>query len=237
MRKAATVFLAGVAALACGASESAAQPDPAMSLVRCFCEPDPTDGGASGLLPDRCTITPSGGGPGLPPAVNRSEDIIVSVLVRDAFGAPLAGIPVTAMPVALAGAIFRFDDGLVPGGPGDPFEGSQTVVTGLSGSADFLFDEGGVDLSAVVGFPVPTLTMSIIAAGVPLVPCPTPLMVTSYDMNGTTNVGLADFGLFAACWPPPVDERCNFDFTGPVGAALPDFGLFVANFGADIDNQ
>jgi hypothetical protein len=143
--------------------------------------------------------------------------------------------------VGINGAVFLWDDGLLPGGAGDPDEDPQTLVSDALGQANFVFDEGGVSIPA--GAPVyPTLQFNVTADGpgnpgnpVPLPICAPALSVVGYDMNASGGVTGADLAMFAAIFGT-VNIRGDFNHSGGViGGA--DLALFAAEFGASINNQ
>jgi hypothetical protein len=231
MMKWVTVGLVAVGSLFLASVTFADVPSALNSTVSCYCTADP-GGGASSALPNSCTITPSGTSP--------SEDVHVDVIVRNVLGVVLAGSNVIATGVAQSGAAFIWDDGLVPGGPGDPDEDPQTLISNALGEAFFVRDEGGVSIP--IGAPLyPTLQFNVTAQGpgigdpVPLNTCAPALNVVSYDMTADGVVSGADLAQFAGIFGT-ANIRGDFNHSGgAIGGA--DLALFSAEFGASINNQ
>jgi hypothetical protein len=158
--------------------------------------------------------------------------------VRNVLSAPLAGSTVSVASAPFGGATAYFDNGV---SPAESDEDPQTAVSALDGSANFVFDEGGVLIPAGQGG-LANLDFSVTATGpgpggpVALDPCPADLTVHAYDLDNDAggDCDLADFGNFAAYF---LAGDLRADYTHTAGVGLPDFGLFAQNFGADIDNQ
>jgi hypothetical protein len=237
MRNWVTVGLVAIGSLAIAGAAAADVPSELTSDVGCSCSADAVSGGASQALPLKCTISPSGGTP-TGGNLDPSDDINVSVVVRNVLSAPLAGSTVVVTSAAFGGTTAYFDNGA---SPVESDEDPQTAVSALDGSANFVFDEGGVLIPAGQGG-VANLDFAVTAAGpgpggpVVLDPCPTDLTVHGYDLDNDAggDCDLGDFGTFATYF---TGGDLRGDFTHTAGVGLPDFGLFAGNFGADIDNQ
>jgi hypothetical protein len=216
-------------------------PSDLTSTVSCYCDADPAGGSGAAVPGTNCTICPSGDGV---PSFG-TEDVFVNVVVRNVLGQPLAGSTVTVSSVAVAQDTVVWDDGLIPGGAGDPDEDPQTAVSAADGSASFMFDEGGIGFNEVAGTPIaqPDLDFLVTAQGpgpggpVVLVGCVPQLNMISFDMRGSDcNVGLLDFGDFATCFGAGgIDTRCDFNWDTLVN--LVDFGHFATHWAHDCDLQ
>lgn len=230
MRNWAILGLVAAASLGIAGNSLADVPSSLTSTVGCACTADP-GGGASSQLPNKCTLTPSG--------TNPSEDINVSVVVRNVLGAPLAGSTVVVSSVGVNGAVFIFDDGTIP------FQADEDPQTGLSnGSGVFsgTWDEGGVQMAGATTFP--NLDFSTTASGpgpggpVALAACAPQLSVISYDLNGNGVVDLVDFAIFAGDLASNDDEaNFNWNLGGGDDVDLVDFALFAAELNTSIHFQ
>lgn len=225
MRKVLASIAVFLAAAVC-ASPAQAQPGP-FSTVNCRCAADPASGGASTMLPLKCTISPSGGAGGTDP----SDDILVIVFVSDAIGAPLPGSTVVVSHAAIGATVFIWDPGAPP--IGDTDEDPQTAITNAIGQAIFKYDEGGARSPGCLGG-MPNLDFTVTAQGpgpggpVVLPNCVPDLTVHAYDLDADCDVDVVDFAIFASCFG--VGVRGDFNHDGV--ANVIDFALFAANFGA-----
>jgi hypothetical protein len=227
MSKWVTFGLVAAASLGLAGVSSADVPSSLTSTVLCECHAT-AGGGASGALPLKCTITPSG--------TNPSEDVHVHVTVRNVVGAPLAGSTTTATSVGLAGAIFVWDNGV---SPPEADEDPQTGLSDAGGNVNFTFDEGGVNNAPVAASP--NLDFAVTASGpgpggpVTLAGCSPQLTVVSYDLNANGQVNSIDVGIFASDIGF-ANTRSDFNFSGGAVNSV-DVGLFAAEIGADLAAQ
>jgi hypothetical protein len=228
MSKWVTVGLAVVAIWAMAGSSLADVPSASNSSVSCYCTANAGGTGASSQLPYKCSIGPDGGSP--------SEDIHVDVIVRNVNGVPLAGSTVVCTGVGLNGAVFAWDSGAPP--VGDTDMDPQTKVSIADGSANFLYDQGGVTLPAVTVFP--TLNYDVTAQGpgagapVALAICSPALDVVGFDMDSNCLVDGLDLGRFTATWTSD-EAKGNFNFDAVVDGL--DLGLFTAHWNKTCDLQ
>jgi len=235
MSKWVTFSLAAVMVLGTAAMSTADVPSSLTSSVGCACVATSPGNGASGALPLKCTISP-GGQP-------KSDDAVVSTVVRNVLGAPLMGSTVLVTAVPLAGALFIWDDGVAPGGVGDPDENPQTGLSIADGSFTATFDEGGIDHPVAVAYP--NLDFATTASGpgpglpVTLAACAPALTVTSYALDASGLVDLVDLVLFAAQFLTSSSPAiCDYDWLAGVDPVdLVDLVLFASEFGASINLQ
>jgi len=229
-----TLSLAAVMVLGTAAMSMADVPSSLTSTVSCGCVAT-AGGGASGQLPLKCTVSP-GGNP-------RSEDIQIAVVVRNVLGAPLAGSTTNVTAVAVGTATYKWDDGLVPGGVGDPNENPQSGLSDGGGNFMAVFDEGGIQHGSPAVYP--NFDASVTAAGpgpggpIALVACSPQLNVTSYDLDKSGLVDLLDLVLFAAQYAASSTPAiCDYDWAGGVDPVdLLDLVLFASEYGASINVQ
>lgn len=237
MRNWVTIGLVAIGSLAVAGAAVADVPSSLTSDVVCSCSADVASGGASGALPLNCTISPSGGFGGTDP----SDNINVAVIVRNVLSVPLAGSSVVVASAPIGGAVFAFDDGVAPP---EADEDPQTAVSALDGSANFVFDEGGVVTAAGAA----NLDFSVTASGpgpggpVVLDDCDPDLYVLGYNLDALdaevppdNDVDVVDFAIFASLFGLG-PNRGDFNHSGGLTGVV-DFALFAANFNADIGNQ
>lgn len=220
MQKWVTLGLVVAAALGMTGSTFADVPSSLTSTVGCSCIADGL-GGASGQLPNKCTIAPTGKGP--------AEDIKVQVVVKNVLGAPLAGSTVNATAVGVSGSSFIWDNGIAPP---EVVENPQTGTSDGAGNVTFTFDEGGASMAAA---PVmPNLNFTVTAQGpgpggpVALASCSPQLSVLSFDLNADGNVNLTDFAIHASDLGGGA-LRSDFNWSGATN--LTDFAQFAAHLG------
>lgn len=227
-----TVGLVALATLGLAGLALADVPSDLTSTVSCECQPDPV-GGSGAANPDECTLCPGGDGD----PVDGTEDIVISVIVRNVLGQPLAGSNVvcTAAAVPAAGDAFAWDNDGTP--IGDPIMDPQSATTAVGGTASFVYDQTAIVWNEIAGTGVtlPNLDFLVTAQGpgpglpVTLQGCNPQLKVISYDMAaGDGLVGLQDFGDFASCWNT-LDQRSDFNWSGGV-VNLQDFGAFATHW-------
>lgn len=234
MSKWVTLSLAAVMVLGTAAMSMADVPSSLTSTVSCACVAD-AGGGASGALPTKCTISPGGAA--------RSEDIRVDVVVRNVLGAPLAGSTTSVTLVAVGTATYKWDDGLLPGGPGDPAENPQSGLSDALGQFAGVFDEGGIQHGSPAVYP--NLDASVTASGpgpggaIALAACAPQLNVTSYDLDKSGVVDLLDLVVFAGQYAlSVVPAVCDYDWAGGADPVdLLDLVLFATEYGASINLQ
>jgi hypothetical protein len=209
MKKWVTFGLAAAASLGLTTVAAADVPSDATSTVDCYCTANAGGVGASSMLPLHCSIAPDGGNP--------SEDIHVDVVVNNILGNPLQNSNVSATAVAVNGASAVWCAS----------ENPQAQLSALDGSADFVFDNGTVNLAAGL---IETIDFDVTAMGpgpgaaVPLADCPDQLFVISFDMiNLDLLVNIVDFATFGAALAGN-DPSGDFDFSGLVN--IVDFAMF-----------
>jgi hypothetical protein len=236
MRNWVTIGLVAIGSLMAVGAAFADVPSSLTSDVTCYCTADPASGGASLALPNKCTISSSGGAGGTDP----SDDLHVDVIVRNVLSQPLVGSTVTAQAVAFGGTVAVWDDGVSPPITDTP-ENPQTGVSGALGDVAFVFDEGGLSIP-LGGGAAANMDLTVNAQGpgpglpVLLENCTPDLTVHAFDLDADAgcDVDLIDFGFFGSYFVGG-DTRADFNHVG--GVTLADFGLFAANFGADCQNQ
>jgi hypothetical protein len=209
MTKWVTFGLVAAASLGLSMVAVADVPSDLTSTVDCYCTANAGGVGASSMLPLSCSIAPDGGDP--------SDDIHVDVVVNNILGNPLQNSNVTATAVAINGATAVWCAS----------ENPQAQLSALDGSADFVFDNGTVNLAAGL---VQTLDFDVTAQGpgpgaaVGLADCADPLTVISFDMiNLDLVVNIVDFATFGAALAGNTPNG-DFDFSGTVG--IIDFAMF-----------
>jgi hypothetical protein len=128
---------------------------------------------------------------------------------------------VTATPVPINGAAATWCVG----------ESPQALLSVAGGVADFVFDNGTVNLAAGL---IETLDFDVTAQGpgpgaaVSLADCPDPLFVISFDLDGVDlDVDIVDFAQFGSDLGS-VNVRSDFNFSGGVTDII-DFAMFGAH--------
>src|SRR5262249_22619418 len=159
------------------------------SSVTCRCVADGLGGASSQAAANKCTIADEGRGP--------AEDLRAEMVVRNVLGAALAGSTVNVTATVIGASTEVWDNGI---NPPEPVENPQTGLSAADGSANFVFDEGGITNGATPT--LPNLDMNVTASGpgpggaVTLNPCPTKFSVIAYDENADGSTDLTDFAIF-----------------------------------------
>jgi hypothetical protein len=235
VKKGLTLVLAAVATFGLAGFSLADVPSEVFSTVACSCTTDAQTGVGSGRdEPHECTICPGGD--------IWTEDIHVNVIVRNHLNQPLAGSTVTVHAVNLDPAYdcMIWDDGLVPGGPTDPDEDPQTAISAGDGSANFMYDEGGIGPLDQFMWTFPNIDFQVDMVGPgpgsATVYCQNQqLEVVGYDLNCDCIVNLPDLAIFGTWgW---VDQHLKCDFNHDETVSLVDFAQFAQSWGHDCDNQ
>lgn len=209
MKKWVTFGLVAAASLGLTTAAVADVPSELTSTVDCYCT-----GTASSMLPLHCTVSPDGGTPG--------DQVHVDVVVNNILGNPLQNSNVTATAVAVNGGAAVWCAG----------ENPQAQLSALDGSADFVFDNGTVNLPGVVE--IETLDFDVTANGpgpggaVALNDCADQLRVISFDIDGLDlDVDIVDFAQFGATLGT-VNARTDFNHSGGL-TDIVDFAMFGAH--------
>jgi hypothetical protein len=237
MGKWVTLSLVAAASLGLVSSAVATVPNAGLSRVSCGCVADPA-GGASTMLPYKCTISPSGGSG----TWINNEDIITVVDVRNALNSGLDGSSVVVTATDIPTSVSIWD----PGPPvfGDIAEQPQTGLTSGGGFFTAKHDEGGINHNQGGGVNYPNLDMTVTAepvgGGTPVAlnGCDVltdQLSVTSYDLNADCKVDLLDLVTFGGQYGGGVVPRiADFNWSGGPPDLL-DLILFGKNYGANCD--
>jgi hypothetical protein len=225
------VGLMALATLGLAGLSIADVPNESNSTVACECIADAGTGIGSGKdEAHECNICPGGD--------KFTEDIWVHVIVRNHQNQPLTGSTVTVTAVALNGETLSWDDGV---SPVEADEDPQVMLSAGDGSADFMYDEGGVDqLEPNTTFPNVdfNVLMSGPGPGSASKTCDTQFEVTGFDHDISGIVDLPDLAVFGVQGWAAQDLECDYNHSdGAVPVDLIDFAMFAQSWGHALDNQ
>jgi hypothetical protein len=155
------------------------------------------------------TVSASGNGVCAPGAAvcpgGDLDGVVVTVTVRDCYGAVVPGQWVDFSPAGVTGQ-FCFCDSVKTAGPTDVNGQTSATYTRFGGCGDLSFY---ATMGTVVAGPSPAITIG------------------STDNNGDCTVNLVDFGNFAGAFLS--DESCH-DYNCDGTVNLVDFGNFAGHF-------
>ena len=226
-----TVGLIAIATLGLAGLSLADVPNESNSTVTCECVPDAGSGIGSGKdEAHECNLCPAGD--------KYSEDIWVHVIVGNHQNLPLPNSTVTVTAVALNGETLLWDDGV---SPPEAAEDPQVMLSAGDGTADFMYDEGGIDqLEPNTTFP--NLDFNVLMSGPgpgsAAKSCDIQFEVTGFDHNINRIVDLPDLAVFAGEGWGAQDLECDYNHSDVAPAVdLVDFAMFAQSWGHNLDTQ